>query len=170
MSADADVPAADAAPEIVAPEIMVIAFDGTDNARRAVHYAGRFLSANRAVVLTVWTPTIRGAEPPPLDLDGPPDPAPDRDEDDIAYTDAQRTNAEGIALARAAGMVAEPMCVAATSTVWNTIIETADTLDAELIVTGTRGTTGLRSLLQSSVADRVLRHGHRPVLIVPPGR
>jgi len=40
----------------------------------------------------------------------------------------------------------------------------------DIIVTGTRGTTGLRSLLQSSVADHVLRHSHRPVLIVPPGK
>jgi nucleotide-binding universal stress UspA family protein len=48
--------------------------------------------------------------------------------------------------------------------------DAADSLGADLIVTGTRGTTGLRSLLQSSVADHVLRHGHRPVLIVPPGR
>ena len=40
---------------------------------------------------------------------------------------------------------------------------------ADLIVTGTRATTGLRSLIQSSVADHVLRRGHRPVLIVPPG-
>ncbi len=46
----------------------------------------------------------------------------------------------------------------------------ADELDADIIVTGTRGTTGLRSLLQSSVADHVLRHSHRPVLIVPPGK
>ncbi|KUI24946.1 universal stress protein UspA [Mycobacterium sp. IS-1742] len=163
MTAEADTSAAE-----FAPEVMVIAYDGTDNARRAVHYAGRFLSANRAVVLTVWSPAHRGPEPPQLDLDGPPDPAPD--DEDIAYADAQRTNDEGIALAQAAGLTAEPLCVAATSTVWNTIIETADTLDADLIVTGTRGTTGLRSLLQSSVADRVLRHGHRPVLIVPPGR
>lgn len=172
MTAQADVSAREFVPEVprqVAQEIMVIAYDGTANARRAVHYAGRFLSANRAVVLTVWSPTLRGSEPPAVDLDGPPDPAPDDDED-IAYADAQRTNAEGIELARAAGLSAEAMCVAATSTVWNTIIETADTLDADLIVTGTRGTTGLRSLLQSSVADRVLRHGHRPVLIVPPGR
>jgi nucleotide-binding universal stress UspA family protein len=168
MTAEADVSATEVAQE-VAREIMVIAYDGTDNARRAVHYAGRFLSTNRAVVLTVWSPTSRGSEPPSVDLDGPPDPAPDDDED-IAYADAQRTNAEGTTLARAAGLTAEPMCVAATSTVWNTIIEAADTLDADLIVTGTRGTTGLRSLLQSSVADRVLRHGHRPVLIVPPGR
>ncbi|BBY18347.1 universal stress protein [Mycolicibacterium litorale] len=153
-----------------AAEVMVIAFDGTDNARRAVHYAGRFLSSNRAVVLTVWTPAYRGPEPVPLDLDGPPDPLPDLDDEDMAYADALRINAEGITLARSAGLAAEPLCAASTSTVWNTIIETADALDADLIVTGTRGTTGLRSLLQSSVADRVLRHGHRPVLIVPPGR
>lgn len=167
MTVDADDPVADVAAEVAA-EVMVIAYDGTDNSRRAVHYAGRFLSASRAVVLTVWSPTYRGSQPPHLDLDGPPDPTPD--DEDIAYADAQRTNAEGMALAHAAGLAAEPMCVPATSTVWSTIIETADTLDADLIVTGTRGTTGLRSLLQSSVADRVLRHGHRPVLIVPPGR
>jgi nucleotide-binding universal stress UspA family protein len=165
MTAEADDSAAE-----VAQEIMVIAYDGTDNARRAVHYAGRFLSANRAVVLTVWTPASRATEPVAVDLDGPPDPATDLDDVDIAYADAQGTNAEGIALARSAGLDAEPLCVPASSTVWNAIIETADALDADLIVTGTRGTTGLRSLLQSSVADRVLRHGHRPVLIVPPGR
>ncbi|EJZ05210.1 universal stress protein, partial [Mycolicibacterium vaccae] len=57
---------------------------------------------------------------------------------------------------------------AATFSVWQTIIEAADDLDADLIVTGTRATTGFRSLIQSSVADHVLRRGHRPVLIVPP--
>ena len=88
---------------------------------------------------------------------------------DIAFTDAQRTNLEGTELARAAGLAAEPLCIAVVGTVWRTIIDAADNLDADLIVTGTRGTTGLRSLMQSSVADRVLRHGGRPVLIVPPG-
>lgn len=51
---------------------------------------------------------------------------------------------------------------------WGTVIDAADELDADLIVTGTRATTGLRSLIQSSVADHVLRRGRRPVLIVPP--
>jgi nucleotide-binding universal stress UspA family protein len=148
---------------------MVIAFDGTHNARRAVRYAGRFLTADRAVVLTVWSPAQRGPEPVSVDLDGPPDPA-DTHDVDMAFADAQRINAEGLRLARAAGLAAEPLCVAAAGTVWSTIIDAADSLGADLIVTGTRGTTGVRSLLQSSVADHVLRHGHRPVLIVPPGR
>lgn len=150
-------------------EVMIIAYDGTDNARRAVHYAGRFLAATRAVVLTVWSPAQRGPAAAALDLDGPPDPA-EPDDVDMAYADAERINTEGVRIARAAGLTADPKCVAVTGTVWGTIISAADELDAALIVTGTRGTTGLRSLLQSSVADNVLRRGGRPVLIVPPGR
>lgn len=150
--------------------VMVIAFDGSPTARRAVTYAGRFLTADRAVVLTVWSPLDRGSEPASydFDLDGPPDPTPD-DEVDIALAEAQRINDEGLELALTAGLPAEPLRRAATYTVWQTIIDAADELDADLIVTGTRATTGFRSLLQSSVADHVLRRGHRPVLIVPPG-
>jgi nucleotide-binding universal stress UspA family protein len=150
--------------------VMVIAFDGSPTARRAVTYAAQFLTADRAVVLTVWSPMDRGPEPGSydFDLDGPPDPA-DDDELDIALAEAQRVNDEGMELALAAGLPAEPLRLAATYTVWQTIIDAADELDADLIVTGTRATTGLRSLIQSSVADHVLRRGHRPVLIVPPG-
>jgi nucleotide-binding universal stress UspA family protein len=148
--------------------IVVIAYDGTPNSRRAVRYAGTFLTPRRAVVLTVWSPMRPGPDPVSIDLDGPPDPL-DPDDGDIAFTDAQRTNLEGTDLALAAGLAAEPLCIAVVGTVWRTIIDTADNLDADLIVTGTRGSTGLRSLMQSSVADRVMRHGRRPVLIVPPG-
>lgn len=150
--------------------VMVIAFDGSPTARRAVTYAAQFLTADRAVVLTVWSPMDRGPEPVAydFDLDGPPDPA-DDDEVDIALAEAQRVNDEGMELALAVGLPAEPLRLAATYTVWQAIIDAADDLDADLIVTGTRATTGLRSLLQSSVADHVLRRGHRPVLIVPPG-
>ncbi|MDG4663065.1 universal stress protein [Mycobacterium sp. 236(2023)] len=150
--------------------VLLIAFDGSPTARRAVQYAGRFLTADRAVVLTVWSPMDRGADESAYDydLDGPPDPRQD-DEDDIALTEAQRINDEGLELAVAAGLPAEALRRPVTFTVWQTIIEAADDLDADLIVTGTRATTGFRSLLQSSVADHVLRRGHRPVLIVPPG-
>ena len=149
--------------------VLMIAYDGSQNAKRAVHYAGRFLSADRAVVLTVWEPMRSGSDTVSIDLDGPPD-LPDEDDLDIAFADAQRTNDEGADLARQAGLNAETLVVAVSGTVWRTIIDAADKLDADLIVTGTRGTTGVRSLIQSSVADRVLRHGGRPVLIVPPGQ
>ena len=76
----------------------------------------------------------------------------------------------GRALARKAGLAVEARCVESGTTVWTTIVEIADELDADVIVTGTRGTTGLRSLIHSSTADQVLRHSRRPVLIVPPGK
>ncbi len=42
--------------------LMLIAYDGSDNAKRAVDYAGgRFLSANRAVLVTAWEPMVRQA-------------------------------------------------------------------------------------------------------------
>ena len=43
----------------------------------------------------------------------------------------------------------------------------ADALKVDLLVTGTRGSTGLKALLRSSVAERVLKHCQRPVFIVP---
>ena len=116
----------------------------------------------------MWSPLDRGTEPVSYDLDGPPDPT-DTDEVDIALREAQRINDEGLELALATGLPAEPLasrrptrCGARSST-------PPTSCDADLIVTGTRATTGFRSLIQSSVADHVLRRGHRPVLIVPPG-
>jgi nucleotide-binding universal stress UspA family protein len=151
--------------------VMLIAYDGTPNARCAVEHAGAYLSVRRAIILTIWSPMRTGLEPVSIDLDGPPDPVDPgvAEEPDIAFADAQRTNLEGAQLARSVGLAAEPMCVPVSGTVWRTIITVADNVDAVLIVTGTRGTTGVRSLMQSSVADRVLRHGRRPMLIVPLG-
>ncbi len=151
--------------------VVLIAYDGTPNARRAIEHAGAYLVVRRAIILTIWTPMRTGPDPVSFDLDGPPDPVDPgvAAEPDIAFADAQRTNLEGAELARSAGLAAEPLCVPLKATVWRTIIATADNVDAGLIVTGTRGTTGLRSLMQSSVSDRVLRHGRRPMLIVPPG-
>lgn len=152
-------------------DLMLIAYDGTENSRRAVEYAGRFLSAERAVVITAWEPMVRqAARMSGLSGVMQPEWVPDADSEDIALTDAKTVNSEGLELARSVGLNAEGRTIECVTTIWTTIVEAADQLDADIIVTGTRGTTGVKSLLQSSVADHVLRHSHRPVLIVPPGR
>ncbi|MBK9981075.1 MAG: universal stress protein [Saprospiraceae bacterium] len=47
------------------------------------------------------------------------------------------------------------------------IIHTAEQWEADLIVMGTHGRTGLRHLLMGSVAEYVLHHSKVPLLIVP---
>jgi nucleotide-binding universal stress UspA family protein len=47
------------------------------------------------------------------------------------------------------------------------IIKTAETWEADLIVVGTHGTTGLKHLLMGSIAEHVVRHSKIPVMVVP---
>ena len=152
-------------------DLMLVAYDGSDNAKRAIRYAGRFLAAERAIVLTAWEPMVRqAARMSGLSGVMQPDWVPDEDIEDVALSDARIINAEGLQLAKDAGLNAEARCEECTTTIWNTVVDCADELDVDIIVAGTRGATGLRSLLHSSVADHILKHGHRPVLLVPPGK
>ncbi len=48
------------------------------------------------------------------------------------------------------------------------IIETAHTRNCDLIVMGTHGRSGLPRLVLGSVADRILRDSHLPVLFIRP--
>lgn len=47
------------------------------------------------------------------------------------------------------------------------ILETAESIDADLIVMGTHGRTGWRRALLGSVAENVVHHTDRPVLCIP---
>lgn len=155
----------------VGADLILVAYDGSENSKRAVQYAGRFLESCRAIVVTAWEPMVRqAARMSGLSGVMQPEWVPDEDSEDVALTDARAVNAEGLELATQLGLHAEGRTIEVVNAVWASIVEAADELDVDIIVTGTRGTTGLRSLLQSSVADHVLRHSHRPVLIVPPGR
>ncbi|MFF0488928.1 universal stress protein [Nocardia sp. NPDC003482] len=155
----------------MACDLMLIAYDGSENAKRAVEYAGRFLSATKAIVLTAWEPMVRqAARISGLSGVTQPEWIGDEEIEDVAYVDAKQVNTEGVRLAKLAGLNAEARTVECTSTIWNAIVDVADELDVDIIVAGTRGATGIRALLHSSVAEAVLKHCHRPILLVPPGR
>lgn len=47
------------------------------------------------------------------------------------------------------------------------IVRMAGELDADLVVMGTHGRTGIKHLLLGSVAERVVRSSERPVITVP---
>jgi nucleotide-binding universal stress UspA family protein len=67
--------------------------------------------------------------------------------------------------ARASGLAVETET--AEGDIATVIVEAARRHDALLIVVGTHGRTGLRRLLEGSVAEVVVRHADRPVLVVP---
>lgn len=49
----------------------------------------------------------------------------------------------------------------------NEIVKTAEIWEADLIVMGTHGRTGLKHLFMGSVAEQIIRHAKIPVIVVP---
>ena len=69
-------------------------------------------------------------------------------------------------IARHAGLEAEPVAMEATGPVWQSIVKRAREQDAAAIVMGSRGLTGVGSILLGSVSSAVTRHADRPTLVV----
>ncbi|MFT4128069.1 MAG: universal stress protein [Gordonia sp. (in: high G+C Gram-positive bacteria)] len=163
-------PAAGRASSSSAQSIM-IAFDGRPNAERAITYVGHFLRASTAHVVTAWQPgtlhptglsSMSAGIQPFVDTT-----TFEADVDDALREEAAEINERGVRLAGNAGLAATGTLVEVESTVWGALVAAADALDVDLLVTGTRGSSGFKALLHSGVAERVLKHCHRPVFIVP---
>jgi nucleotide-binding universal stress UspA family protein len=91
-----------------------------------------------------------------------------RVDDELVQEATEALAADGCERARDAGFAdAAPVAVEAQHGVAEAIIDAADEHDALLVVMGTRGNTGIRSLLLGSVSHAVAHHAHRPLLIVP---
>jgi nucleotide-binding universal stress UspA family protein len=143
----------------------LICYDGSEDARRALHSVGELLASNDAVVLTVWQPlTALLAEAGGFGMFA----LDDEDKVDSEEEAAARAAAEdGATRATARGFNATARVEEATEGIWRTIVDVADEIDAGLIVCGTRGRGGVKGLLLGSVSHSVLRESHRPVLIAP---
>jgi nucleotide-binding universal stress UspA family protein len=136
---------------------ILLCYDGSDDAFRAIEFAGSLFPGRSAVVLSVWEHYSV--------LSGVP-----RVDDTLVQEATEAQAADGCDRAREAGFTATPAAVQAHHGVAEAIIEAADEHDAALVVMGTRGNTGIRSLLLGSVSHAVAHHAHRPLLIVPSQR
>jgi len=147
--------------------MILIAYDGSPDARAAVGRAGELLPGEKATVLVVWEPFAEvmahsgaglGLAPGLVDFD----------ELDAASEAAAKQGArEGVELAQSSGLDAEARTCPQGRTVWHAILTQARELDARAVVMGTRGLTGVKSILLGSVSHGVLQHSDRPVVIVP---
>jgi nucleotide-binding universal stress UspA family protein len=166
-------PAAEHAPAVTAPVQrgapmsagpVVFAYDGSELAAFAIERAATQLAPGRdALVVCVWQPVDVGFTPSDNGhLAG----HFDADQATEVRRAAERTAADGAALAVAAGFRAWSKAVEAAPT-WRGIVATADEHDASLIVLGPHRRNGLLGHLQGSVAAAVVAHTTTPVLIVP---
>jgi nucleotide-binding universal stress UspA family protein len=146
------------------PDVILIAYDGSDDARAAIEQAGALLPGEPATVLTVWEPFVEVMAHTGLGL------APgiaDYDQIDAASTQkAGERASEGVDLAAAAGLDATARTTAQMGTIAEAIIAAAEDVDARLIVVGSRGLTGIKSLVLGSVSHAVLAHTDLPVLVI----
>lgn len=162
---------------------VLLCYDGSDNARQAIERAGQLLGGGEAVVLTVWESlgsailrslpsggTEFGREARGIAEDVV-------DELDASTADAARATAlDGAALATGAGFDARSLSPRALAraaertavTVWRAVLDAGDEEDAELIVLGSRGRSGVKSMVLGSVSYGVVHNSGRPVLIVRP--
>ena len=138
----------------------LICYDGSPSAKRALSVAASAVDGAPAVLLNVWNPPQRVLA----------------DSFGITEHDAGPSFValEELIAHRAAGVLADGEELAGRlgfavnrSSVWQTILDVADEVDASLIVTGTHGTTAVQSDLLGSVSNALVHHARRPVLVVP---
>ena len=147
--------------------MILICYDGSEDARAAIAHGGELLAFRSAIVLTVWQPVSAiGARAPtafpflPSLLDA--------EEIDQANAEDATTRADqGAKLARKAGFKATSLTCAQKHTVAEVILSQAEALHADAILIGSRGLTGLKSRLLGSVSHAVIQHADRPVILVP---
>jgi nucleotide-binding universal stress UspA family protein len=141
---------------------ILICYDGSTGAKRAIEEAAGLLGARRAVVLDIAPPIT-----PEESLATYSPVVPGGAFEEWNEADADRIAGRGAELALSSGFDAEARGVLAAPT-WQGVVDVADELDASVIVIGSRGLSGLREAAEGSLSHQVAEHAGRPVLIVPP--
>ena len=143
---------------------LLLCYDGSEDAKHAIEHAGRLLGGRDALVVTVWHPTPALGS---FAFAGATDSMFDFVEANRAAADlGGRVAAGGVRIAQQAGLHAEPVAVEATGPVWKMLVEIADRHDAATIIMGSRGLTGLQSMLLGSVSNAIVHHADRPTLVI----
>jgi nucleotide-binding universal stress UspA family protein len=147
---------------------VLIAYDGSAAARRAVADAAQLLGSHRTLVVTVWEEGLAYVAAMPPDGMAAPlvDPAAARALDRDLHLHAERVARDGAELARSLGLDAEPLAIADAGDVAHTILSVAGEHRAAAIVVGSRGLSGLRARLEGSTSKGVLKHASCPVIVV----
>lgn len=150
--------------------MILLSYDGSADAQAAIDHAARLMPGAEVTVLTVWEPLLdsllrSGSMGGGIAMAGY---AGDSVEVDKENHDAALARAtEGADRATELGLKATPRCATRDGGLAHSILGAAAEADADAIVMGTRGLSGVRSFLMGSVSHAVVQHADRPVLVVP---
>ena len=145
-------------------QTVVVAYDGSEEARHAIGGAARLLGPRRVDVVHVWEPAASAAARSPGFADGG-----NGVFDDLTREErtAEDTADEGARIALNAGFDARPVAVETFGPVGAGLTDYVAKEAPALVVVGTRGLSGVRSAVLGSVSHHVAQHVTTPVLIVP---
>jgi nucleotide-binding universal stress UspA family protein len=146
--------------------MILIAYDGSDDAKAVVDHVATLVPGGDVTVVNVWEPMLdvmaRVGVPWPmagygLDVGAV---------DEASEQRAQQLADEGAARARGAGLTAKNAARRRVLDIAGTLLAAAEETGADAIAIGTRGLTGVRSVL-GSVSHSLVQHADLPVLVVP---
>jgi nucleotide-binding universal stress UspA family protein len=154
---------------------ILIGYDGSGTARRAVQEAAELFGSRQALVVTVWEAGLAyelgGMQAGALSGDIAPSPVVDveaaQELDDTLQARAHRIAQDGAELAKSLGLQAEALVVADEGVKdADAIVELARERDVAAVVVGSRGLSGFRARLEGSTSNAVAKHASCPVVPV----
>ncbi|MFN8081564.1 MAG: universal stress protein [Kineosporiaceae bacterium] len=155
-------------PEIAAPQRILVPFDGSHNAERALAWAGHICDVERAEIIV-----LVGFEQP-LTMRGRGAAYIEAVRDDLE-AEARELATEAVQLLVARGARARGLVVK--GDVPHAILDTIESEGCDLVVMGRQGLSAelggvrpaldrVRNMLQGGVSDKVIRHAGVPVMVV----
>ena len=147
---------------------ILLCYDGSDDAAAAIEAIAPLFPGRAAVVACFWQPFAQVAKRFAVSLLEVVQNAPDVNEREALLAQKQADN--GASIAAMAGLAAEGRAIEVSRPIDEAIIAYADDVDAALIVIGSRGRSGIGSMLLGDVAHDVLQRSTRMVVVVPSPR
>ena len=144
---------------------LLLCYDGSDSAKRAIAIAGELLDPQPALVLHFWESWV--AEAPALAALSRTVEGMATELDEIADEQSSKLTDDGVELAEQSGFDATGLSERAVGPGWMAVRDAANQHACAAIVVGSRGLTGISAAL-GSVSNGVVHNSRRPVLVVPP--